>query len=240
MEELPCAHLLINESDLRHVLASRKVYIGGSAISAISLLAGGLHELNDFRNSDSSWIAYILLGLGVLMMFVAIWEVYKAMKYNHEKLGKEIIDLDQTAHHHSIVAIRDKFQKFPNRYLVYEDKAWQCRFFLNYPTQLTETENVDFLKRKISGALKIPVEVISLTKKGQALQQKYSERHHEMRVYDHVFYEGEISDFPEALQETSFILDGVTYYWMTLEEMKQDTDIQKKNLDVVKEVEKLI
>ncbi len=87
------------------------------------------------------------------------------MVYNHKKLGNEIVDLDQTAHHHSIVAIKDTFQKYPNRYLVYEDKTWNCRFFLNYPMQLTETQNVDFLKQKISGALKIPVDAIELTKK---------------------------------------------------------------------------
>lgn len=146
----------------------------------------------------------------------------------------------QTAHHHSIVAIKDTFQKFPNRYLVYEDKAWHCRFFLNYPTQLMEAQNVNFLKEKLSGALKIPMEDMDLTKKGQALQQKYSERHQEMRVYDHVFYEAKISDFPESMKQPSFKQDGVTYYWMTIEEMKQDSDIQKKNLDVVQEVEKLI
>ncbi len=230
--------LLISESALKHVLASRKMYIGGSFISAISLLVGGIHEIKDFN--DGSWMPYVLLSLGVLMIAVACWEMYKGMKYNHEKLGKEIIDLDQTAHHHSIVVIKDKFQKFSNRYLVYEDTVWQCRFFLNYPTQLDETQNEDFLKQKISAALKIPTGAIELTQKGQALQQKYSERHHEMRVYDHAFYEGTIHDFPDIMKELSFTLDGVTYHWMTLEEMKQDADIQQKNLDVVKEVEKRI
>ena len=146
----------------------------------------------------------------------------------------------QTVHHHSIVAIKDTFQKFSNRYLVYEDKAWHCRFFLNYPTQLMEAQNVNFLKEKLSGTLKIPMEDMELTKKGQALQQKYSERHQEMRVYDHVFYEAKISVFPESMKQRSFKQEGVTYYWMTIEEMKQDPDIQKKNLDVVQEVEKLI
>ncbi len=42
------------------------------------------------------------------------------------------------------------------------------------------------------------------------------------------------------MKQPFFKLDDVTYYWMTIEEMKQDGDIQKKNLDVVTEVEKLI
>ena len=154
------------------------------------------------------------------------------------RLGKESIDLCQTAHHHSIVVIKDTFQKFSNRYLVYEDTVWHCRFFLNFPTQMEEAQNVDFLKQKISGALKIPVDHIELVKKSQALQQKYSERHHEMRVYDHVFYEAKISVFPDEMKSSTFTIDGVTYDWMTMEEMKQDVDIQKKNLDVVQEVEK--
>lgn len=230
--------LLINESELRHILASRKMYIGGSFISGISLFVGGIHELKDFHGG--SWMTYVLFALGIVMIALAIWEVYKGMAYNHTKLGKEIIDLDQTAHHHSIVVIKDTFHEFSNRYLVYEDKVWHCRFFLNYPTQLEDAQNVDFLKQKISGALKIPVKDITLVKKSQALQQKYSERHHEMRVYDHVFYEAQISAFPDKMKSSHFTLDGVSYDWMTMEEMKQDVDIQKKNWDVVQEVEKKI
>ena len=160
------------------------------------------------------------------------------MIYDYKKLGKEITDLDRTAHHHSIVAIRDSFEKYPNRFLVYQDEAWHCRLFLNYPTQSDKEKNVAFIKEKISTALKIPVEDISLLEVTQALQQRYSEKHHEMRVYDHVFYEAHLSSFSDTLQQTSFSIDGVMYYWMTLVEMERDADIKKKNLDVVQEIEK--
>lgn len=228
--------LIIDEADLGRVLKAKSMYIGGSFVSAISLLVGGIHELNEYPGS--SWISWCLVGLGGLMIVVAGWEVFKSVMYNHKKLGKEIIDLDQTAHHHSIIAIKDTFEVYPNRFLVYQDEAWHCRFFLNYPTQVEEMRNQDFIAQKISGALKVPMGDIILTRKAQVMQQKYSERHKEMRVYDHVFYEAKISHFPKTLQESSFTIDGVTYYWMTLEEMKLDADIQEKNLDVVKEVEK--
>lgn len=230
--------LLIDEKDLQHILLKRKMFIGGSMVSAISLLIGGIHEIQDFQGN--SWIAYGLLVLGIIMVGIAFWEGYKGMAYNHEKLEKEIVDLDQTAHHHSIVAIKDTFEEFSNRYLVYQDTDWHCRFFMNYPTQKDENENIRFLKQKISAALKIPCSDIELTKKAQALQQKYSTRHGEMRVYDHIFYEAHISQFPETLQQPAFSVDGISYYWMTLAEMKQDADIKEKNLDVVQEIEKHI
>ena len=62
----------------------------------------------------------------------------------------------------------------------------------------------------------------------------YSGRHHEMRVHDHVFYEAQISAFPDKMKSSHFTLDGVSYDWMTMEKMKQDVDSQKKNWDIGK------
>lgn len=55
-----------------------------------------------------------------------------------------------------------------------------------------------------------------------------------MRVYDHVFYEAQISAFPDKMKSSYFTLDGVSYDWMTMEEMKQDVDSQKRNWNVGK------
>jgi hypothetical protein len=35
------------------------------------------------------------------------------------------------------------------------------------------------------------------------------------------------------LKENHFTIDGVDYYWMTIDEMEQDPEIKAKNLDVV-------
>ena len=104
--------------------------------------------------------------------------------------------------------------------------------FPNYPTWPDEKKNVEIIRDKISRALKIDFSRILLERKCQKLQQKYSESHKEERYYDHVFYKGKITAFPEQM------IDGVTYRWMTMADMKENPDIQKKNLDVVEVVEK--
>ena len=34
-------------------------------------------------------------------------------------------------HNHSIIVIKDIFNDFSNKYLVYYDSKWDCKFFLN-------------------------------------------------------------------------------------------------------------
>ena len=60
------------------------------------------------------------------------------------------------------------------------------------------------------------------------------------KVYDQSYYEAIISNFPKELQEHSFVIDGKEFVWMTLDEMKNNKEIQEKNLDVVNQVSSLI
>ncbi len=147
--------------------------------------------------------------------------------------------MDQTAHHHSIVAIKNTFDPYPNRFLVYEDTSWGCRFFPNYPTQETEKGNEDNIRKHLSRELKIPMEHIVLLKKGTALQEKYSVKHQQNRYYDHTFYEAQISEFPQMMKQNHFEIDGRVYEWMTMAEMEAAPDIQEKNLDVLGKINEL-
>lgn len=148
--------------------------------------------------------------------------------------------MDQTKHRHSIVAIQDTFEEYPNRFLVYEDIAWQCRLFPNFPTQKTEEGNEAFIRQRLSHELKINPDQISIERKGEVIQEKFSVKHQENRFYDHIFYQVRISNFDKALQAPSFTIGGKTYYWMTCIEMENDPDIKEKNMGVVQEMERLI
>lgn len=227
-------NLIIDEEKLRLLLEAKKLFIGGSLAGALGLIAGGMNASNNAY--EGVVLHYGMILLGICMFILGLREAWK-MKYNHEKMMSDIVNLDQTAYHHSIVVFQDTFHAFANRYLVYWDKRWQCWFFLNYPTQPDEKENEAFLKDKISRALKVSADHISLEKKCQQLQRKYSESHKEERYYDHVFYRGNMTEFPALLKKDTFDLDGVSYQWMTMDEMKRNPEIQKKNLDVVKVVE---
>ena len=58
------------------------------------------------------------------------------------------------------------------------------------------------------------------------------------KVYEHNLYIAKIKSWPETLKQRQFVLDGVEYKWMTLREMKNDSNIMKKNRDVVAMLEK--
>lgn len=140
----------------------------------------------------------------------------------------------------SIIAIKDTYHQYPNHFLLYRDRKWDCNFFPNYRTQQTEESNVSFIKAKLSEELHIPVADISLKKVGQVIQEKYAVKEERKKVYDHSYYEAIMTNFPEKLQSPSFVIDGKEFIWMTLDEMKNNKEIQEKNLDVVNQVSGLM
>ena len=52
------------------------------------------------------------------------------------------------------------------------DKRWGCKLFLNYKDN---SNNEDFIKKHLSGDLKIELEDIKLSYLGQRIHEKYSE-----------------------------------------------------------------
>ncbi len=54
-----------------------------------------------------------------------------------------------------------------------------------------------------------------------------------MRTYNHRLYEVSISNFPEIMRNDNFTLNGKHYYWMSIDDMRKDKEIIKKNLEIV-------
>lgn len=54
-----------------------------------------------------------------------------------------------------------------------------------------------------------------------------------MRTYNHRLYEVSISNFPEIMRNDNFMLNGKHYYWMSIDDMRKDKEIIKKNLEIV-------
>lgn len=163
-----------------------------------------------------------------------------AHNYTNEILYKDIKALDKVTHPFSIIAIKDTYPPYPNHFLLYRDYKWNCNFFLNYRTQETDEKNIAFIKARLSQELHIPASEISLKKLSQVIQEKYAVKDQRKKVYDHSYYEAVISKFPKELEEHSFVIDGKEFIWMTLDEMKNNKEIQEKNLDVVNQISRLI
>jgi predicted DNA-binding protein len=142
----------------------------------------------------------------------------------------DFLNTKENTHDHSIVAIKDTFNEYPNRFLLYYDARWKCYLFPNFKDN---ADNESFIKEGISNKLKVKADGIDMMFLTRKRQQKYSESHKENRTYLHSVYKATIKKFPTAERTDEFEVDGVKYRWMSIPEMESDDRIQKVNSDVV-------
>ncbi|WP_333882475.1 hypothetical protein [Holdemanella porci] len=63
--------------------------------------------------------------------------------------------------------------------------------------------------------------------------KRYLTYYDEKWTYNHRLYEVSISNFPEIMRNDNFMLNGKHYYWMSIDDMRKDKEIIKKNLQIV-------
>jgi Ni,Fe-hydrogenase III component G len=51
-----------------------------------------------------------------------------------------INNLDEVTHPFSIVAVKDTYNEYANKFLLYYDKAWKCWFFFSFHSQQENDE----------------------------------------------------------------------------------------------------
>lgn len=239
--------LLIDKKDLELLLEKKREFIGNK-VAIDTIIAGVSFLLSVFTASydDILGIPGIVLKtifcmIGILYcMKIAkdIFHMYKD-KYDYNDLMKDITGLDMIQHNHSLVVIRNLFTENKQKFLVYYDEKWDCKLFLNYKTMDRDNENS--ILDRVAADLALNREDMECHYITSRVQEKYSVSHGENRVYNHRLYELKIHHFPEQTRQTDFVLNGRHYYWMTLEEMEHDENIEKKNMEVVdfvKECEK--
>ena len=226
-------------------MEKKKQFIGknvvwDSSLSAISfLLSVILATYEDFFGIPGIVLKTLFVILGLFFTGKSIVDIISSKKnnYTYEDLLSDINKLNEIAHNHSIVLIKDSFQRFPNRFLVYEDKRWGCKLILNFKEN---PNNEEFIKNHLSGDLKIELDDINLSYLGQRIHEKYSESAKEEKVYCHKFYIANINQFPDKITKDSFEIDGKKYRWMTITELEMDEEVQKKNRDILEFVKELV
>lgn len=231
--------MLIDSTELKLLLERKRDSIGKSVQGVDVLFAGVTFGLSilyaDFQNlgfisGDSVRTVCIILSIafsirGIIMILKSVKD-----KYGHTELYDDIEKLNGIQHRFSIVAVKDTFNQYPNRFLLYYDERWDCKFFFSYKTVDNDTDNII---TKLSNELKVDRSNIKIDFKTEQIQQKYSVSHNEDRVYDHRVYSAEISKFRRGLTADEFEIDGKKYYWMTIQDMERDERIKEVNLDVV-------
>lgn len=236
--------ILIDDLKLSLLLETKKQFIGkkvawDSILSAFSFLISVLlASYSDFFGIPGLVFKTLFVFLGVCFSIKSVYDIIKSQKnnYSFEDLLVDINKLNEITHNHSIVVIKDTFDKFPNRYLVYEDQRWDCNFFLNYKEN---PNNEDFILNHLSNELKIQKKDIELVFVAQKLHEKYSESAKENKMYSHKFYSATVKEFPQEMQNDSFEIDGRIYHWKNIPELEQDPNVQEKNLDVLNYVKEL-
>lgn len=127
----------------------------------------------------------------------------------------------------SIVAIKREGHQM--QYLLYTDKNWNLKFFPNFTSVSDDTENI---KKKLSVWLKLDVDSIWIQYAAEGSERKYSTEHKEEREYHYRFYTAKLENFP-GYQKDEFELEGVHYYWMTIDDMLQDPELKQNNKYVI-------
>lgn len=231
--------LLIDKTQLELLLEKKRDYIGQRHAGIDTLFAGASFGLSiicaDFRT-----IAFVSGEfIGAISVLLAIWFCCRGIymivkdvndKYGHKELCKDIEALNVIQHAYSIVAVKDTFNKYPNRFLLYYDERWNCKFFFNYKTVDNDEDNI---KSRLSRELKIKENNISMQFKTEKIQKKYSVSHKEDRVYDHRVYYATISKYTDHVMSDEFEIDGKKFFWMSIQDMERDERIQEVNSDVV-------
>lgn len=152
------------------------------------------------------------------------------IQYNQESLYKDIEQLNEVTHPFSIVVIKDTFNKYPNRFLLYYDERWNCKLFFNYRTVEDNEKNII---SRLSNELKVKKEDIAVDFVTEQIYRKYSVSDKKDKVYDHRIYHVDIAEFSKNSMENEFEIDGKKFYWMTLNDMEKDADIREKNIELV-------
>lgn len=235
-------NLLVDETKLDLLLEKKRKHLGhasylshvNNATSSAMLLAGALTgSFPDARFLAGEQMKWLSVAVGIWGIFWSVCGMISACmnKYGVDELRKDIHDLNEVEHPYSIIAIKDSFNKYPNRYLLYYDRNWDCSFFPNYKT--AEADNENNIRQRLSAELKLGVENITVEKRGFSIHTKYSVRSKQYKTYAHTLYQVVLDVFPKQLKADTFIIDGKQYCWRTICEMEADKQIQEKNLDVV-------
>ena len=230
--------ITVNEVELRLSLEKHRDDIGhryGIADAFAGMVfAGQSLFASYFDLADIPGVVwkYAFVTLGMVFAVRGVW-IARGKSFSHEMLLKEIIDMNEVTHPFSIVAIKDSYNDYPNRFLLYYDERWSCWFFPNYKTIPDDSSNASNICEHLSAQLKLPVDSIRLELKGEAVHRKYSVSDDKQKVYDHKFYSASIDSFLDTERCDQFSIDGIEYIWMSIADMEKNPVIQERNSDIV-------
>lgn len=232
--------ILIDSNELEKLLIQNKNFIGKSIYDGFDgIFASITFTLpNTIANyspifsisGDTIKTLLTIFGISYLLWSVYIFISSRIKNYDENKLYEDIYNMNLIQHPFSIIVIKDTFNKYPNRFLLYYDNRWDCNFFINYKTI---DDNINNIKIKLSNELKVDKKYIEVNFKRVEIYRKYSVSDKIDKYYEHKFYYVKINKYKNILRQNNFQIDGKKYCWMTISEMENDKKILEKNMDIV-------
>ena len=116
-------------------------------------------------------------------------------------------------------------------YLQYYDKRWNSFLFLNM--KMIGNHSNDDVKKDINEKLNISLNSIKAEFKFDKIHKKFSESAKKEKEYHHYFYDVDIQEFTEPMDQKEFNINDIEYKWFTIEELEENERIQKVNGDIV-------
>ena len=236
----------IDDNSLHDFLQSKKNDIGGSWINGLVNIVAGISFVIAIYSAKFSmfWINFCLYIIAILLVVIGGVETWKNIgkkSYSYEKLYDDIKKLSIIESQYSLVAILNDFEgDYANKVLLqYFQGGWKTFMFLSYRSASENDESN--VKARVAANLKIARNQLTVKFLTEVpYQPKYSPDHKSVRMYHNKYYQVFINEFSETLKQPEFIIDGIKYKWMTLEEMWNDKQINKNNADVLRVFEKYI
>ena len=238
--------ILLDQEQLRLLLKSNASKIGNTngwepfITAFIFFISSAFATYQPWSIFSAGIFKGLVVVISCILMIRGIYLAVKDRKYTYMDLYTEMKNQNQIKHPFSIVVVKNEFEQYPDRFLVYYDSRWKCRLFLNFRTQQDMTENEEKIKRGLSNDLQVNMSDIKIDYKNTYLHKKFSYSDQCEKWYEHTIYQAHISHMPETEQRDSFVINGRQYHWMSLPEMERDQIMMEKNSDIVSFVKQLV
>lgn len=218
----------IEEDNLKNVIKKNSKYIIKRKVPVESIIGLCIYIFSifiaDLRDKPLlSVFAYTVLAGYIVYVGYQITKCILT-KFSDEVLFDQIMGVVEKAHSFSLCVI-----KSDDKYLMKYDKRWKCYLFPYFRTKIdNDEESISSNVLKLTGINKGPDKIV------ESIDKKYSYSDGYEKKYNHTYYNYNIDLSKSSLpNDESFKIDGIKYKWFTIDELRNDKVIMKKNGTII-------
>lgn len=180
----------------------------------------------------------IIVIIGFLYLAVFIASLYGS-HYSVDAFYQDIVRAGED-HNFSLILLKDRSGNFPNRYLMKKDKRWNCYLFPYLRTLNEKDRDYESVLHFLEDTLRISNHSYEFTETKEADFTKASVSSNMTKTYHHTFYQFlcDIASNPQLNKKNAIHIDGQTYKWLSIDDMKNDRRMMEYNRDNITYVEK--